>query len=115
MQHLTLAQVFGVGASQDVNALVISKASLLGLSASANNTAESLLAAILITALQCFQGDINDENGNALTDENSETITFDNSEVFEEVGLIQWETFLIKRKTILYRINQVIAFVYAPN
>lgn len=48
MAEPTLAAVFGAGASQDGSTLTISKADLVavGLTPSASNTAESLLAAI---------------------------------------------------------------------
>jgi hypothetical protein len=52
MAKPTLAEVFGPNATQDANTITISKADLatVGLNASANNTAESLLAAILFKA-----------------------------------------------------------------
>lgn len=48
MSEPTLEQVFGTGASQDANQLVISKAALaaVGLTPTIDNTAESLFAAI---------------------------------------------------------------------
>lgn len=46
----TLQQVFGAGATQDATTLTILKANLTGLTASANNTAESLLVGIVIKA-----------------------------------------------------------------
>ncbi|MEH2287164.1 hypothetical protein [Nostoc sp.] len=115
MQRLTLAQIFGAGTSQDMNVLIINKASLLGLSATTNNTAESLLAAIFVTALQNFQGAITDENDVTLTDENEQPIAFDNSEAFDGIGLMQWKPFFAKKDIILYQINQIIAFIYVPN
>lgn len=48
MAEPTLAEVFGNGASQTATNLVISKADLTGLTASASNTAESLLMAIVL-------------------------------------------------------------------
>lgn len=49
MAEPTLVQVFGAGATQDANTLTIQKAALaaVGLTISANNTAESLVGAIL--------------------------------------------------------------------
>lgn len=46
----TLTQVFGAGATQDATTITITKANLVGLTASANNTAEALLTGILKTA-----------------------------------------------------------------
>ncbi len=50
MAEPTLQQVFGASASQSGTTLTITKADLTGLTASSVNTAEGLLAAILIKA-----------------------------------------------------------------
>jgi hypothetical protein len=50
MAEPTLQQVFGVNASQDPTTITLAKADLVGLTASSNNTAESILAAIVLTA-----------------------------------------------------------------
>lgn len=50
MAEPTLISVFGANAVQTATTLTITKADLTGLTASANNTGESLLAAIVITA-----------------------------------------------------------------
>ncbi|KPQ34612.1 MAG: hypothetical protein HLUCCA11_13950 [Phormidesmis priestleyi Ana] len=52
MAEPTLTEVFGAGAIQDATTLTITKADLVsvGLTASASNTAESLLAAIVLKA-----------------------------------------------------------------
>lgn len=52
MPKPSLAEVFGAGASQTSSTITISKADLtsVGLSASATNSAEALLAAILLKA-----------------------------------------------------------------
>ena len=52
MAEPTLQQIFGINATQDANVLTINKADLaaIGLTGSANNTAESLLAAIIAQA-----------------------------------------------------------------
>ncbi|WP_445632354.1 hypothetical protein [Nostoc sp. DSM 114161] len=50
MAEPTLQQVFGANAIQTSTTLTITKADLLTLTASANNTAESLFTAILLTA-----------------------------------------------------------------
>lgn len=58
MAEPTLAQVFGANATQTATELIISKADLTGLTASANNSAESLFAAIGLKA----QTTLNDSN-----------------------------------------------------
>lgn len=115
MESLTLSQLFGEGATQTSSTLIISKADLIKLTASANNTAESLLVAILLTALANFQGLITDENGQLITDENGAAISFDNSESFELLKMIPWQPFLSARNNQPYIFNQIIVFVYAPN
>ncbi|WP_088243946.1 hypothetical protein [Calothrix rhizosoleniae] len=50
MSEPTLTEVFGANATQDASTVTINKADLAGLTASATNTAESLLAAIMIQA-----------------------------------------------------------------
>jgi hypothetical protein len=52
MAEPSLSQVFGAGATQTASSISISKADLaaVGLTASASNTAESLLVAILLLA-----------------------------------------------------------------
>ncbi|WP_414546514.1 hypothetical protein [Nostoc sp. CCY0012] len=50
MAEPTLQQVFGANAIQDATTITIVKADLTGLTADANNTAESLLAAINLKA-----------------------------------------------------------------
>lgn len=50
MAEPTLSEVFGSGSSQTDTQLIISKADLSNLTASASNTAESLLIAIMLKA-----------------------------------------------------------------
>jgi hypothetical protein len=50
MAEPTLIQVFGANATQTATTITITKADLVGLTASANNTAEALLTGILKTA-----------------------------------------------------------------
>lgn len=52
MAEPTLQQLFGANATQNATTLTISKADLIGLTASANNSAESLYVAILLKAKQ---------------------------------------------------------------
>ncbi len=48
MAELTLTQIFGANATQSSTDIVIRKSDLTGLTASSNNSAESLLVAILL-------------------------------------------------------------------
>ena len=51
MAEPTLTQIFGAGATQTATTLTISKADLTGLTASANNSAESLFVGMLLNAM----------------------------------------------------------------
>jgi hypothetical protein len=50
MAEPTLQEIFGTGATQTASTITIAKADLTGLTASASNTAESLLAGIILKA-----------------------------------------------------------------
>ena len=66
MAEPTLVQVFGNNATQDSNILTISKSDLaiVGLTANSENTAESLLAAVILKAGQ-YLTVANQETGNS--------------------------------------------------
>jgi len=113
MLSLTINQLFGEGAYQDTERLYIKKSSLLGLTPKLDNTAESIAAAIWLTALQSFVGKLTDENNQVITDEKLRPITFDNSEAYELLKIIPWKAFYIKKLGNDYKINQVIIFIYA--
>ncbi|MEH2169335.1 MAG: hypothetical protein V7K41_22290 [Nostoc sp.] len=115
MNTLSLSQIFGDGAFQNEHALVITKASLVKLIPVVNNTTESLLIAILLTALSNFKGDITDENNNVITDENKQPIEFDNSNSFEFLKLVVWNPSQIKRGNFYYLLNQIIIFNYVAD
>lgn len=115
MQSLSLSNIFGAGAFQDADILVIQKASLSKLTATDNNTTESLLAAILITASSNFKGVITDENNQAITTETGEVIAFDNSEAFELIKIIEWQAFGFNRKGQPFINNQIILEEYSKN
>ncbi len=65
MAEPTLQEVFGTNASQTATTLTITKADLtsVGLTASANNTAESLIVAILLKAKE-YLSDTNQATNN---------------------------------------------------
>lgn len=95
--ELTLVQLFGVNAFQDGQVLIINKSDLPGLTPLANNTAESLLVAIILKSLENFQGTIKDEYNNAITDEYNNVITYDNTNQFSAVDLFLWASYLESR------------------
>jgi hypothetical protein len=65
MAEPTLQQLFGANASQTATTLTITKADLIRLTPSASNTAEQLLAGILVTA----QSYLTEANFNANIDQ----------------------------------------------
>lgn len=115
LNSFSLAQLFGEGAYQDTSVLIIQKSDLLRLTPQTVNTAESLLVAILVTALSNFQGTITDENNQSITDENNQPIIFDNSEAFELIKIFQWMPFQFVRRNEKYINNQIIVEAYEPD
>ncbi len=89
--NLSVQQLFGARAYQDSDHLVINKGDLFNLSASASNTAESLLVAIVMKACRQFEGVIEDENNQAITNENSNPITFSNLDIYALLAIFYWE------------------------
>lgn len=87
MAEPSLTQVFGAGATQDLSTLTISKGDLtaVGLTVSANNTAESLLVAIMLkfkTTLTDESRDLNIDQSVAVVDGFSPTITTRNDSIY---------------------------------
>ncbi|MEH2437371.1 MAG: hypothetical protein V7K25_24575 [Nostoc sp.] len=115
LYSFSAAQLFGKRVYQDANVLIIQKSDLLRLNPQADNTAESLLTAILITALLNFKGIVTDENDQAITDENNQAIEFDNSDSFDLLKMISWQPFTTNRNNQKYITNQIITFLYAPS
>jgi hypothetical protein len=113
MESLTLQQLFGVNAVQDSQTLTINKSDLK-LTQSSNNTAESLLIAILLNAFKNFSGYIEDELGQPVVDENNQPIEFDNSDMYEYLKIFRWENKPINRGNLIYLRYTVIVEIYTP-
>ncbi len=87
MAERTLTEVFGANASQTATDLVIKKSDLtsVGLTASASNTAESLLLAIALKAQQTLTDtarETNIDQSVAITDGFSPSITTRNNAIY---------------------------------
>lgn len=108
--NLALAQIFGVGASQDSTTITIQKSALLGLVPSANNRAEEILAAIIKTADQQFEGWLTDPSGNAILSPNNLSVDYDNSILYDVLGIQQWETLMFNNKVR----HTFLIFSYSP-
>lgn len=91
MINLTLQQLFGANAYQDINRVVISKPDFSNLTATSINTAESLLVAIVINALDRFVGTVGDNSGVAITDRDGTPITYDNSALYDLLNIFYWK------------------------
>lgn len=87
----TLQQLFGANATQDNQSLVIRKSDLPGLTPSVNNTAESLLVAILLQSWGEFEGLLVDETGEPVVDETGEAIGYNHRELFEKLNVWFWK------------------------
>ena len=86
MAEPTLQQVFGSNATQTATQLIISKADLatIGLTASATNTGESLLAAIIVFSQQTLTDTNQDTNADqsiSISD-NSDSLVTRNSTIY---------------------------------
>ncbi len=108
---LTLAQLFGENASQDINQLVIHKADLPRLTVSPTNRAEQLLVAILLKILENFEGNLKTETGENITDESGRIITYKNSELFKEMSLLEDQIYFVK-KNELTKVNTFILHTF---
>ncbi|MEM7717101.1 MAG: hypothetical protein AAF349_26720 [Cyanobacteria bacterium P01_A01_bin.68] len=89
MAEPTLTEIFGAGATQDIDKLTIDKNNLvaIGLTASANNTAESLFAAIVALAqgtLTATRQETHIEQSIVIED-NLESLTTRNDQLYRQL------------------------------
>lgn len=95
--ELTLQQLFGVNCSQDGQVLNIQKSDLPALTPLASNTAESLLASLLLKAFENFQGELTDPGGNKITDPQGVTVDYNNSILYQSFRIEPWRGFIEQR------------------
>lgn len=93
---MNLQQVFGDRVISNKNTLVINKNDLQ-ITSDFNNSAQQLLAAIIINTVNNFQGFVTTPSGELLTDENNQGITYDNSQLYE-VSAFLWRKQLKNHK-----------------
>ncbi|OYD96081.1 hypothetical protein CDG79_40420, partial [Nostoc sp. 'Peltigera membranacea cyanobiont' 232] len=96
MTLLKLAQVFGVNVVETSTTVTITKADLIGLTPNSSNTADSILAGIVNTAHQQYEGQLTDENGLSVIDENNIPITYDNHLYYSSTWVQFWGYLLSK-------------------
>jgi hypothetical protein len=95
MTDLSIQQLFGENAYQDLDKLVIQKSDLIGLVSSNNNSAESLLAAILLVAWREFEGNFLIDSQRLLIDGCPVLYNLHNS--YESLDAFLWRVQLVKR------------------
>jgi hypothetical protein len=104
--QLTLSQLFGEGVTQTIDFLIIKKADLRGLTIENNNRSEQLLAAIVNSAIQPFEGYLEDENGVAITSETGEPIDYKNA--YDLIDFFWWAPYPEKGKIVSSAILQIL-------
>lgn len=87
---MDLTNAFGDNFYQDNEKIVICKSDLLGLNPLPNNTAESLLIALLLKFRSIFEGVLIDNNNVQLTDESNTPITYNQMILYPDFKLWLW-------------------------
>ncbi|MEH2302867.1 MAG: hypothetical protein V7K88_28795 [Nostoc sp.] len=105
-----MAQIFGEGATQDATTVTIQKSALIGLVPNVNNRAKEILAAIIKTVDQQFEGWLTDPAGNAVLSPGNLTIDYDNSGLYQLMGVEQWEVQVLVGKIR----HNFLVFSYSP-
>lgn len=90
---MTINDLFGEGSGQTERYLIVNKNSL-DIIPNINNTAESLLAAIILKASSQYRGVLTDLDNNPVTDPEGNTITYDNSILFDSTRLTYYDRYL---------------------
>ncbi|HEY9701239.1 MAG TPA: hypothetical protein V6C58_02280 [Allocoleopsis sp.] len=112
---MDLTNAFGDNFYQDNEKIVIRKSDLLGLTPLPNNTAESLLIALVLKFRGMFEGVLLDDNNDQLTDEDNSPITYNQAILYPDFRLWLWRVTIDKKNNLIcknYRLvlltNQVI-------
>jgi hypothetical protein len=115
MQALTLTQLFGDGAVQTADELIIKKSDLsaVGMTASVNNRPQQLAVAILLQALSTFQGYLIDENRNIITDELNNPIGYDNRQLYKLLEMFRWDAYAKARNGNVYLTETIVLENYS--
>ncbi|MEH2138683.1 hypothetical protein [Nostoc sp.] len=90
MALLNIQQVFGANVVETPTTITIQKSDLLGLTPISSNTADSLLAGIINTVLQQYEGQLTDENNLVVTDPSGIPITYDNHLFYNSTWVQFW-------------------------
>lgn len=114
MPELTLKQLFGDNSAQDDYLLIIQKADLK-LTAKVNNSAESLLVAILLKVVENFRGNLTDAQGSEITDNQGKALNYDNSSIYDSLNIEAWAGFFKQRNDLIYATNTFVIHQFTLN
>lgn len=90
--NLTLAQIFGVNAVQNLESITIQKSDLPKLN---GDNPESFLVALLLNVHSVFEGVITDEFDNAITTELGQVLTYNNRNKYLKLNNFLWKIQLV--------------------
>lgn len=108
-----LTDLFGSGATQNATSLTIVKNDLIGLTPSLSNSAESLLAAILVKASLLFCAYLSDEKGNPIITDSKIMIGYKNNDLYEFLNVFIWDSkFILKNETELLNKDTIVVESY---
>lgn len=105
--------LFGEGFYQDSEVFRINKSSLPLLIPSENNTAQSLLTAIVLSAINAFLEYLTTDDGELLTNDELEPLQNDVLGAYEYLNVSLWRVFLQRKYGVPVITHSVLFEVYA--
>ncbi len=112
MPELSLQQIFGDNAYQNVDFLVCSKDDFFNLTSVTSNRAESLLVAMLIKAFNNYRSQLTDSEGNIISDSINNRVTY--NYISEFTDLKYWKRQYFKGNNQPYLVDIFVLEVYKP-
>ena len=88
---LNFAQVFGSGATQTAEQLLIQKADLEKLTPANHNRPESLFVALLLKLQENYQGTLTTPSGEPVRDERNRTVNYDDTGLVKDLICQFWK------------------------
>lgn len=116
MLNFALADLFGANASETSTTLIITKADLAstGLIASATNSSESLLIALILNLANQFTGNLGTQVGDELTTEDGYSLGFSiDDSVYQMLYCNFWQGFTNNRNGSNYWFYQYLIEVWS--
>lgn len=87
---LSARQLFGGGFYQDASVIRINKSDLIGLTPAAENSAESILCALVLNAQYPCEGFLETSSGERLTTVTGESLEFSNLNLYPNLNVFLW-------------------------